>query len=109
MSDYLSQHLADLPEVVDAQTLANKCGWGIGTIWQRSNRLKKDHGLGLLPEPLIVPGGNQLLFTRVAVIEWFRSAVKAPSEKRGRPRGAVSRRGIGREALEARLAEERSK
>ncbi|MEZ0315915.1 MAG: hypothetical protein ACAH10_03400 [Methylophilaceae bacterium] len=106
MSDYLTQHLADLPEVVDVPTLAAKCGWGVGTIYQRSKKKKKNHDQGLLPEPLIVPGGNQLLFSRVAVIDWFRSAVKEPAKKAGRPRGAISRRGVGRAELEASLAGE---
>lgn len=106
MSDYLTQHLADLPEVVDVPTLAAKCGWGVGTIYQRSHRSRENPELQLLPEPLIVPGGNQLLFSRAAVVDWFHSAVKEPPKKAGRPRGALSRRGIGRAELEASLAEE---
>lgn len=107
MSDFLEQHLADLPAIVDVPTLASKCGCGVGAIYQRSRRARADSKPDLLPEPLVVPGGNGLLFSRAAVVEWFRAAVRQQSKKPGRPRGALSRRGIGREALEARLVEEK--
>jgi hypothetical protein len=105
--DFLSDHLGDLPPVVDARLLAEKCGCSIDSIYQRSRRSRAEGRPELLPSPLIIPGANGLIFTRAAVVEWFRSAVPSVSRKPGRPKGALSRRGLGRAELEARLAEDR--
>lgn len=106
MSDltYLDQHLADLPDVVDAEKLALKMGCKVETIYQRAWRQRKNPKLNLIPIRLIIPGNNELLFTRAAVVDWLSSAVPTPDSNRGpgRPKGATSRRGIGRDELEAR-------
>ena len=107
MSDFIEQYLADLPELVDAPTLAVKCRCSVGAIYQRSRRSRVNSNPHLLPQPLIIPGNNQLFFSRSAVIEWFRSASSVSWSKPGPKKRAPSRRGIGREALEARLAEEK--
>lgn len=110
MNIFLKQHLADLPEVVDAITLAKKAGWQVQTVYQRAWRQKKKRNsttVNLLPERLVLPGGNELTFTRAAVVDWFNSSADQPNKiktGRGRPKGATSRRGIGRVEFEGSAA-----
>jgi hypothetical protein len=108
-TDFISAHLADLPEVVDVSTLAVKCGYSTKAIYERARKWRAEHRPELIPEPLVLPGSNCLVFTRTAVETWFRSAVPQATRKRGRPKGAMSRRGAGRAELEARYVEELSK
>lgn len=111
--DYLADFLNGFPDVIDADMLAQICGWKNSRIvHQRKARLPKDEqgrvlrefqGT-LLPYLIQAPGGARYVFTRRAVYDWISSGGKEriSVKKRGRPRGSVSRRGIGRAELEAR-------
>lgn len=111
--DYLADFLNGFPDVIDADLLAQICGWKNNRIvHQRKARLPKDEQGRVLPEfqgtllPWLIqaPGGARYVFTRKAVYDWMASngPARTTIKKRGRPKGSRSRRGIGRAELEAR-------
>lgn len=84
--------LADLPDLVTPEILANKLGIKKQTVYQRIWRQKKKPESTLLPEITFIPGCNRVAFSRELVIEWWIGAQsKTPTSnqikarKRGRP------------------------
>ena len=82
----LENYLADLPDLVTPEDLANKLGINVKSVYQRHWRQNKNPKLNLLPPLLPVPGSNRLCTPKEVVIEWWCSANQPQSSKRvGRP------------------------
>lgn len=82
----LENYLADLPDFVTPEHLANKLGIKVKTVYQRHWRQKQNPKLNLLPPMLPVPGCNRLGASKEAVIAWWLGADKFAIKKRaGRP------------------------
>ena len=82
----LETYLADLPDLVTPEDLANKLGIKVKTIYQRHWRQKQNPSLNLLPTMLPIPGCNRLAASRHDVLIWWLGENQPKIRKRaGRP------------------------
>lgn len=82
----IENYLADLPDFVTPQDLANKLRINLKSVYQRHWRQSQDPKLNLLPPSLSIPGSRCLGWSKEVVIAWWESAIQPKITKRaGRP------------------------
>ena len=82
MAANIDEYLADLPELVTPQALAEKLGIETQSIYQRIWRQKQNPSKSLLPPVLPVPGSNKVAFAKTSVIDWWNCASAIKNEPR---------------------------